>query len=339
MTSLAAVLPPNDAALAEAAFLRSFEERLREAVPAQSERPLDAAAMHSLGGGAKRARPLLAYRFARVASAPTTKLLDAAVALELVHTASLVHDDIIDTAALRRGVPTVHAKWGTPEAVLAGDVLLCRSLVLLSSMPQELKRTAEVFEEMCRAARREYFLRKRVDLTLDAWTEVAEGKTGALFGLAAYFGGSLAGDIARAERFERAARDLGVAFQIADDVSDLARSAQGAQEFTDLRDGNPSLPVALALRDEPALGPRLVRLWEGENADPAELEHIAAAVLNRQVCEEAEDMLRRRVQRAVSVLGEDAAHPALRRVLSWGTQLAADLEGLLNAHARRTEER
>lgn len=330
MTSFAVVPASDEFAPSEEEYLRSFEARLHEV-----ERSLDTAARHALGGGAKRARPLLAYRFARVASAPTSRLLDAAVALELVHTASLVHDDIIDDANQRRGLATVQARWGSPEAVLTGDVLLCRSLVLLSAMPLELKRTAEVFQEMCEAARNEYFSRKRTDLSVPAWEAIAEGKTGALFGLAAYFGGSLGGDLERARRFELAARNIGVAFQIADDVSDLARTGSGDDGFTDLRDGNPSLPIALSLARDPGLTDRLERLWANSNPDPMDLAPLARAVLTRDVCEEARAMLRHRLTEAVTVLGDDAAHPALRLVVAWGAQLAVDLDGLLTTYDRK----
>jgi len=301
----------------EPAFLLQLEDRLHRALA--GSRLLEAGARQAVFPAGKRARPRLAHRFASLTGAPQAGLVEATAAVELIHAASLVHDDILDRGELRRGRPTVRVALGTEAAVLTGDLLLCRALRLLAPYPHEIARAAATFEEICHAATREWQARRRLDLTVDEWRSIAIGKTGALFGLAGYFAASLAGDRQRAQRFDAAARALGLAFQIADDFDDLIDESGQEDLARDLADGTPSLPILLALADDPKLGAALASWW---HAPSAPLAPLLARIVTPSVRGQIIDAVDAAVATASDALGADADAPTLRPLLAWARSLA-----------------
>lgn len=192
----------------------------------------DAASHLAMARGAKRARPMLVFHAAQVCDVlPGPALVDVATAIELMHSASLIHDDVVDEGEERRGLPTVNHRYGNTVAVLTGDLVLSRALGLLQ--PKLVHAAIAVVEEMTRAAHLEVIGRKG-GMDLPMWREMAEGKSGALFGLCGKLVALLRDDEALAERFDRCGRHLGVAFQIADDLVD--------ENDEDARMHNPSFP-------------------------------------------------------------------------------------------------
>ena len=264
---------------------------------------------HLCLSGGKRLRPTLLLLFGEVTSAPFDALRDAAVAVELVHSASLLHDDVVDEGRLRRGLPTANARFGNSVAVLAGDHLLARALVLLSRHPRGLsQRAAEVVGEMARAAVLEVEARRDPHLGLSRWTAIAQGKTAALFGLCGYAAGVLASEERRGARFEEALRALGVAFQLQDDLADLVDVRQ--DRCGDLREGNPSHPVLAACAADPQLAAELAQAWRGE-LTAAEACAFGDRVLATRAVEETLAAIRAEVAVARAALLPEAAHPAL----------------------------
>ena len=293
-------------------FLAAVDGRLHRA--AAGSRLLEAGARAALFPGGKRARPLLARRFASIAQPPADALLDAAAAIELIHAASLVHDDILDHGELRRGLPTLRVSLGPEAAVLAGDLLLCRALQLLAPYPHEIARAAATFEEICHAATCEWQARRRLDFSLAEWRTMAEGKTGALFGLAGYVAASLAGQLERARRFDAAARALGVAFQIADDFADLVEDGSREDLARALADGNPSFPILIAQSQDRSLVAALASWW----ADPSRpLAPLLERVTSRAVRATVADAITTQIRQAEAILGSDASAPTLRPLLDW----------------------
>ena len=135
-----------------------------------------------IGGGGKRIRPLMVRLFADACGAPTDHLVEIGVAAELVHSASLLHDDVVDGGMFRRGRPTVNARWGNIVAVMTGDLLLTIALTRLSavdsSLTQELIGTVA---EMTRAAIAEVEARGDLSVSMNQLRSICEGKTGSLF--------------------------------------------------------------------------------------------------------------------------------------------------------------
>lgn len=253
-------------------------------------------------------------------------MLDVAIAVELVHAASLLHDDVIDGAAVRRGLPSANVRVGASLAVLSGDLLLTAALGRLRTHgAPTIDKTIAVIAEMTRAVAFELAARRRLDIDPEAWRTMAEGKTGALFGCAAWLVATTVGDRARAERFDRALRHLGVAFQIADDVDDLAQAPDAPSEtpYQDLRDGNPSLPVLVAARTSEATRAALVAAWAGA-ADAEPLPALAARVVASGALEVARARIHDEIAAARALLRPelDAAVPELVAIFAWAEALA-----------------
>ena len=225
--------------------LERVEERLLETVgafPGLVER-LGAAA---LSAGGKRLRPLLIH----LVSDDPERALRCSVAIELIHTASLVHDDLIDRAPLRRGSPTVWASAGDDAARSTGDYLFARGFAELADAGD--LEGVRILAQACLALVRGEAMQRRQahrpDTTVDAYLERIALKTGKLFEAACLLG-------SRDERLGRFGLKLGIAFQIADDVLDCSGDAleTGKVTGTDLREGTPTLPLLLAAREDDAV--------------------------------------------------------------------------------------
>lgn len=312
------------AAARERVDLGEIERALDRELDGPSSGLLRAAERHlCITHGAKRARPQLVLLLGQVAGAPHEGLVDAAVAVELIHSASLLHDDVVDEGELRRGVPTVNARHGNVVAVLAGDHLLSRALVRLAKYPQALStRAAEVVAEMARAAVREVEVRGDASLSSTGWREVAMGKTAALFGLCGFAAGMLSGDLGRARRFESATRSLGMAFQMQDDLGDLVD--QNQDRYNDIKERNPSLPVLLACEENPALSARFAQLWSSLPVTAEGARGLGEAVLDTGAVDRTLDAILRDVADARAALAPDAGHPAVDLIWAFAESLLAD---------------
>ncbi len=182
-------------------------------------------------------------------------------AVELLHTGSLVHDDILDEADQRRGVPAVHAKWGEKVAVLAGDYLLSQASILMASLgiPHLCRRMGEVLAGLCEGELLQDEQQHDLDVTISAYLERVAKKTSGPFELACEGAAILGG---ASERESEAARMLGYhmgrLFQMIDDLLDWSSNAEtlGKPAGQDLMAGNLTLPVLVALAHD-TLGPRL----------------------------------------------------------------------------------
>ena len=208
---------------------------------------------YAIGGRGKRLRPLLAL----LAGGATGKLnaghVDLAVIVELIHVATLVHDDIMDEAERRRAQPTVNARWGNSLSVLLGDCLFAHALNLStnfenSTIGRAIARTATM---VCSGEMIQTQRRFDLKLTVEDYLHIVEMKTGSLFSAA----GELAATISQAdqnviETFKNFGMQVGTAYQIYDDCLDLAgsESVTGKTLGTDLRKGKFTLPVLIFLR-------------------------------------------------------------------------------------------
>lgn len=214
---------------------------------------LHAASRHLVDAGGKRLRPVLVLLVAEAVDPAGTleRRLPAAVAVELVHTLSLIHDDVIDDDDLRRGVESVHAEWDRPTAIVAGDLLYARAFELVASADLSAETRLDYTRVLARACRRlcegqalDMRLSSEEELDEATYLRAVEGKTGALFEAAAEIGARVAGgeetDVAAAIGYGRA---LGTAFQLHDDVLDITRSTEaiGKPAGSDLNGGKPTL--------------------------------------------------------------------------------------------------
>jgi heptaprenyl diphosphate synthase len=206
--------------------------------------------------GGKRLRPalvLLSAQAGPLGAAGVDRALPLAVACEILHTATLVHDDVVDQAVLRRGQPTVAARWGTRVAVLAGDYLFARALTMIAKLgrPDISVRLGEVVQGMCEAELEQVERAYDVTYTEAEYLRLVARKSGLLIGECCRSGAELAGATAEtAERLGRFGRALGVAFQIADDILDVVAATEelGKPTGGDIGLGLLTLPVIAAVR-------------------------------------------------------------------------------------------
>jgi heptaprenyl diphosphate synthase len=219
------------------------------------------AAADLVRAGGKRLRPalvLLASRIAPTEAVPSESAMRLAAGVEMLHAATLLHDDVIDEAPLRRGKPTARCTWGNPVSVIAGDLLLVRALSLVQALDSmRLDRlTTDTLQQLVLGEVEQLERRGRLDMDVDAFERVAMRKTASLFGLAAVGGGMLSG---AADHTLDALRDFatfaGLAFQLDDDLLDLCASpdALGKAIGQDLETGSVTLPVADVLDQDPSL--------------------------------------------------------------------------------------
>ena len=211
-----------------------------------------------IAAGGKRLRPaLVLLAGASGASANREALLDAATAVELIHTATLIHDDIIDQSPLRRSQPTFHHRWGTERAVLMGDYLYATAFTLLARLgePPVVQVMADVCRQLCRGELREVEARYRLDLTEEEYFGIIGDKTASLIAGCCHSGAVLGGCVPSAVgRLAAFGMSFGLAFQIIDDCLDLIGDQRelGKSIHADLDKGALSLPIIYLTQMLPA---------------------------------------------------------------------------------------
>jgi octaprenyl-diphosphate synthase len=235
------------------------------------ESPAAGAASLLLERGGKRLRPACVALAARCGRADVRTVRGLATAVELIHTATLLQDDVIDDAPTRRGGPAPRVLYGNAVAVFAGDLLMVKALEqVLAVSPTLLASLLATMETIVHAESRQLAQRGRCDLSLDDYLSIIDGKTAALFAWATFAGGiaaNLSNDDADALR--EFGRSLGVAFQVADDLLDYVGdpASTGKELFADLREGKATYPLCVALDREPTLRERLSAALASDTCD------------------------------------------------------------------------
>ncbi|MBA2664002.1 MAG: polyprenyl synthetase family protein [Bradymonadaceae bacterium] len=315
--------------------LMGFERRLQDALDSfplnREPRILQEAARHlCLLGSAKRVRPRVVFAVAQALGLAEEHAMEIAVAAELVHAASLVHDDVVDQGAMRRGRPTVNARWNNMVAVLSGDAMLCMALIQLRSFGRDLTEAAiEVVADMTRASMWEVEARGQLGLSEEQWRAMAEGKTGALFGWCGWAVACAAGHSEHAAQFDACGRHLGVAFQLADDLRDIFDTRSGKDRFADIANQNPSYVVLRAAREDAALAGAIARLWDSEQCPLDEVASIGHRVAASDAARAASVALDRECQAAIAALGTYARKPGGTEIVEFALALVAGVRAMI----------
>ncbi|HEY2734935.1 MAG TPA: polyprenyl synthetase family protein [Polyangiales bacterium] len=265
-------------------------EALLEATCRRGPAPLDAAAEQLVLAGGKRVRPLAALLVTRACGGDAAKAIPLAASVELVHSATLLHDDVIDEGEERRGRPASRVLWGNLVSVLSGDLLLTSALELVESaqVPGALADTLATMQRLIAGEVSQLKARGREDLGIEGYLEIVRGKTASLFANACRAGARVA--CAKPEIIEAMGRfgeHVGIAFQIIDDVLDLEGIPHevGKRLGHDLAEGKTTLPLALALQhDALALRPLLITARAGDTLAAA---RVSQAPSVRAACQEA----------------------------------------------------
>lgn len=227
------------------------------------------AALHLVKAGGKRFRPLFTLLSAQFADGNTDEVVTAAAAVELVHLATLYHDDVMDEATMRRGAKSVNARWDNSIAILTGDFLFAHASGLVANLGSNAARIiAETMGLLVTGQMRETVGPGPDDDPVRFYLDVIGQKTGSLIATAGRYGGMFSGaPAAHIEALHRYGAIIGAAFQISDDIIDIASPADesGKTPGTDLREGVKTLPMHYALAQDPE--PRLAELLAGPITD------------------------------------------------------------------------
>jgi len=293
---------------------------------ARRDTPMHASARRLVGSGGKRLRPLCVALAAHLGTGFSEKVRDLAVAAELVHSATLLHDDVVDLGAKRRGVDASRVIYGNAASIFAGDWLLVEALtrVTRTGLGDVLDRALLVLGEMLEAEALQLARRGTVTGTMDEYLAVARGKTASLFRWA-MFAGARAGGLAPPAivALERFGEKVGLAFQIVDDVLDVEGDASrlGKNLFADLREGKLTLPLIKTLERAPLLrdeiAGHLARDGELHNADL--LGRIATTMRDSGALRDARAWARELVGEALELLSPLPNGPA-----RWALEGVAD---------------
>ncbi|WP_189087436.1 polyprenyl synthetase family protein [Deinococcus ruber] len=266
--------------------------------------------------GGKRLRPSLVYLALRALGRTDEREHDLAVAVELLHSASLLHDDLLDNADTRRGRETAFRRFGNVVSVMSGDYMLSKVLVLLSTMPQSLTRAfGETAAAVCEGEVLQFQVAAYGDYTLENYLNIIRGKTGVLIELAATAPALLTD--APVEQFgalDTYGREYGLAFQMQDDLLDLAsdEATLGKPIGGDLREGKATLPV-LYLLDGPH-GSEVREILERRAAEPGDVQRVRELAQSEGAFAATRYEIERRSKLAVSALSTLPATPARDRM-------------------------
>ncbi|MEU9031357.1 polyprenyl synthetase family protein [Streptomyces sp. NPDC048383] len=308
-----------------------FETRMREALT-RAEKWLQATAHdaldprvaaltgHLADAGGKRLRPLLVLLGAEFGDPWTPGVTQAAAISELVHIASLYHDDVMDGAATRHGVPSAHARWGERAAVLGGDWLLARAAQLAADLgPAAVHLNARAAGRLVAGQLRELAGPGPDEDPVTHYFHVAAGKTAALLAMSLGIGATQAcAPAAAVAALTDCGEQLGIAFQIADDLLDLTSPAEltGKERGKDLLAGVQSLPVLLARESTDPADAELRDLLHAGPVPAAALPRALDLFERSQAPAETEAVMHRRLDRARTALASLPALPARRALLA-----------------------
>jgi all-trans-nonaprenyl-diphosphate synthase len=301
MTSATSLFSPVEA------DLRLLTENLKNLIGARHP-VLYAAAEHLFESQGKRIRPAIVLMLSR-ATLPgqdlTPRHRRLAEITEMIHTASLFHDDVVDQSQLRRGLPTVHSLFGNRVAIQAGDFLFAQVSWYLADLDNLaiVKLLSEVIKDFAEGEIQQDFNRFDPNLTLENYLQKTYYKTASLIANSAKAAGILSEVSAgMADSLFKYGREVGLAFQIVDDILDFTRSTDelGKPAGSDLRDGNLTAPVLFSLQSKPYLEV----LIEREFNQPGDLEAAIALVHDSGGIEQARDLAAAHATSAIAHLSD-----------------------------------
>ena len=287
----------------------------------RSEYPfVDETAHHLVAAGGKRLRPLLTLLTAQYGDSQRDGIIAAAVACEITHLATLYHDDVMDEAPLRRGVESANIRWGNTIAILTGDFLFAKSSDLLADLgPAAVRLQARTFERLVIGQIMETQGPNPGQDPLEHYLKVVADKTGSLIAASARYGGMVSGAPADiTDTVTVFGEKIGVAFQLADDVIDIASESNqsGKTPGTDLREGVPTLVTLNVMKSENPVDSDLKRLLAAPIEDEATVQQVLNALRNHKALDESREQLLQIAKEARGALGPLPVNDATGALMS-----------------------
>jgi geranylgeranyl pyrophosphate synthase len=297
--------------------LQFVEQRIRSQAGEEHHPDLRSALDHLLAAGGKRIRPTLGLLVGNMLGAPEDKLITLGASVELLHTATLVHDDLIDGALLRRGMPTLNARWSPAATVLTGDFLFARAAKLAAEtdyLPL-MKHFADTLATIVNGELTQMFSARGV-IDRDNYYQRIYAKTGSLFEMAALAASMLATEDEQVRgSMKTFGYEVGMAFQIVDDILDFTgeQSAVGKPIGSDLLNGLVTLPALYYAEANPK-DEDVLSLPEGGWKDTDRVQRLVDGIRQSEALRQSMDEARQSVDRAISAL-EDSPESSEKEAL------------------------
>lgn len=318
--------------------ISKVQEILKKTLDAQgAPEILYQASRHLTLAGGKMLRPFLVLKSCELVGGREEDALPSAAALELLHTFTLIHDDVMDNDAIRRGVPTVHAKWGLPIAIVAGDLLFSKVYEIVLGLTDRkrvspervlwiLDRLTQATIKVCEGQILDVTFPNLEKVTENDYIVMIAKKTSELFKAAAEIGGLLGGAApAEVERLGKFAFNAGLGFQITDDLLSLTAEEEdlGKPVGSDLREGKKTLPIIHALQHATGEKRELILKAIKRTLTPVEVSRIREILYSMGSIEYSAVVARKYIQSGIDEL-QRFPNNETRRVLEQFTQLLVD---------------
>lgn len=311
-------------------WLNEFRGEINEAImgylPKQEPQDLYEAVRYLPAAGGKRLRPIMAMLACKAVCGSHTTAIPFGAALEIIHTFTLAHDDIMDQDQQRRGMPAVHAKFGEATAILAGDTLFAKAFEIVSesklspTMITTLTHNiAAMSREICEGQQMDMQFEKQQDVTEKSFLEMIEKKTARLFEHAC-FGGAIigGGNVAEQEALRVYGKNVGMAFQLWDDYLDIMGKDIGKPVGSDIREGKKTLVFIYAQTH--AVDKDWLSYYGKQDATSAELQRVLQVFTDSGALDYATEQAQQyadTAKRALDVLSDGMAKQALLDVATF----------------------
>jgi heptaprenyl diphosphate synthase len=284
--------------------------------------------LHLIDAGGKRFRPLFTLLGAQMGPRPDAdEVVTAATVVELIHLATLYHDDVMDSATMRRGAPSANSRWDNTVAILTGDFLFAHASRLVADLgPAAVRIIAETFAELVTGQMRETRGPRPDEDPVEHYLTVIAEKTGSLIATAGRYGGMFSGCTPeQIESLHRFGSAIGFAFQISDDIIDITSpsASSGKTPGTDLREGVLTLPMLYALQDTGAAADRLRVLLARPITDDGEVDEALELLRSGPGVTRAQDVLAEHASAARTELAQLPDGPAGKALASLTTYVVA----------------
>ena len=284
--------------------LENLEKRLIE-VSSSQNKYLEEISQYLIKAGGKRFRPLIALLAGKFGDPlKTSKVIDAGVAVELIHIGSLYHDDVIDNATTRRGVQSSNSKWNSTLSILAGDYLLARSSELAAEQLglESVKLLASTYAELVEGQTKEIEISYDLNHSIDDYMKVIEGKTASLIRTSAKLGAIASNaDEEVVEALSNWGWNCGIIFQISDDLLDLTSTSEvlGKPAGNDLLEGTYTLPVLIALNQNKE---KFSEILQGISEGKIEVTEVLKEFNNPQIISETKEVINQYYNKSVEAI-------------------------------------
>jgi heptaprenyl diphosphate synthase len=284
--------------------------------------------LHLIDAGGKRFRPLFTLLGAQMGPRPDAdEVVTAATVVELIHLATLYHDDVMDSATMRRGAPSANSRWDNTVAILTGDFLFAHASRLVADLgPAAVRIIAETFAELVTGQMRETRGPRPDEDPVEHYLTVIAEKTGSLIATAGRYGGMFSGCTPeQIESLHRFGSAIGFAFQISDDIIDITSpsASSGKTPGTDLREGVLTLPMLYALQDTGAAADRLRVLLARPITDDGEVDEALELLRTGPGVTRAQAVLAEHASAARTELAQLPDGPAGKALASLTTYVVA----------------